>query len=297
MNPSTPSMYTEQVYMSPAKAQDILDRSTLRNRKPNPKAVLELSRRILEGEWQCSPQGIALDKDNNVVDGQHRLLAIVKSDRSVPIRVTYNTPPETFTILDCGKKRTAGDVLYIQGVDKYSASTAAAIKNYVRYQLHPNRIWSSRDTDVSPKEISRSYEEKKDLIELYQPIVMASYKVSNLFNKTSALVFCLLAHEQCWLTEEIKQFWDIVGTGANLENDSVLLSYRNQLSNQNFKKRGQVGAQYQLNAAIKAFNDWKDGKTGKYHGPYSDSAMYTLVHRDMIIPPKHDIVSIHRYTA
>ena len=91
-------MYTEQVYMSPAKAQEILDRSTLRNRKPNPKSVLELSRRILEGEWQCSPQGIALDKDNNVVDGQHRLLAIVKADRSVPIRVTYNTPSRTMFV-------------------------------------------------------------------------------------------------------------------------------------------------------------------------------------------------------
>ena len=183
-------MYTEQVTMTPAKAQELLDRSDLRNRKATKSLVLELSRRILEGEWQCSPQGISLCPKGNIVDGQHRLLAIAKAGRSVPIRVTYNTPPETFTILDCGKKRTAGDILYIQGVDKYSAGTAAATKSYVQYQLYPTRTWSNRDTDISHKEISRSYAEKKDLIALYQPIVMSNYKVSNLFNKTAAIVFC-----------------------------------------------------------------------------------------------------------
>lgn len=294
---STNPMYTEQVTMTPAKAQELLDRSDLRNRKATKSLVSELSRRILEGEWQCSPQGISLCPKGNIVDGQHRLLAIAKSGISVPIRVTYNTPPETFTILDCGKKRTAGDILYIQGVDKYAAGMAAATKSYVQYQLYPTRTWANRDTDISHKEISRSYEEKRDLITLYQPIVMSNYRISNLFNKTAAIVFCLLAHEKGWLPEEIKSFWEMIGTGANLENDSVLLSYRNQLSQQAFRKRGQVRSQYQLNAAIKAFNDFKDGRTGKYYAPQADAKMYTLVHRDQIIPPKHDIVSIHRYSS
>ena len=126
---------------------------------------------------------------------------------------------------------------------------------------------------------------------------MSNYRGSNLFNKTAAIVFCLLAHEKCWLPEEIKSFWEMIGTGANLENDSVLLSYRNQLSQQAFRKRGQVRSQYQLNAAIKAFNDFKDGRTGKYYAPQADAKMYSIVHRDQIIPPKHDIVSIHRYSA
>ena len=55
---STNPMYTEQVTMTPAKAQELLDRSDLRNRKATKSLVSELSRRILEGEWQCSPQGI-----------------------------------------------------------------------------------------------------------------------------------------------------------------------------------------------------------------------------------------------
>ncbi|MEX5590866.1 hypothetical protein, partial [Pseudomonas urmiensis] len=49
--------------------------------------VAELARRIRDGEWRQTHQGIAFDSDGNVLDGQHRLMAIVLANLPVSIMV------------------------------------------------------------------------------------------------------------------------------------------------------------------------------------------------------------------
>lgn len=55
------------------------------NRNPNLQRVSEYARQIRAGEWQDVHQGILLGKNGELIDGQHRLLAIIKAN--IPARL------------------------------------------------------------------------------------------------------------------------------------------------------------------------------------------------------------------
>jgi hypothetical protein len=67
------------------------------------------------GRWQLTHQGIAFDADGMLIDGQHRLWAIVLSATPVQLRVFFNEPIETVEAVDTGLARTNFDVLHLNG--------------------------------------------------------------------------------------------------------------------------------------------------------------------------------------
>ena len=60
-------------------------------------------------------QGIAFDVNGVLVDGQHRLAAVIEADVPVELTVFTEVGEGTFDVLDTGKRRTAADVLAIEG--------------------------------------------------------------------------------------------------------------------------------------------------------------------------------------
>src|SRR6185503_17546608 len=67
------------------------------------------------GEWMVTHQGIAFDTRGVLVDGQHRLAAIIEADVPVELTVFTDVGEGTFDVLDIGKRRSAADVLAIEG--------------------------------------------------------------------------------------------------------------------------------------------------------------------------------------
>ena len=72
--------------------------------------VADLAGMILRGEWQTTHQGIALDADDGLLDGQHRLSAIVAAGEPVEMLVTTGLPAASFGVLDRGRSRTLNDI-------------------------------------------------------------------------------------------------------------------------------------------------------------------------------------------
>lgn len=80
---------------------------------------------MLAGEWMLNAEPIKFDWDGRLVDGQHRLAAIVKAKTPQQFLVVWDLDPEVFKTLDTGKKRTADDVLAIRGVYNPYATASA----------------------------------------------------------------------------------------------------------------------------------------------------------------------------
>ncbi len=72
--------------------------------------VAHLSRIIKDGEWMVTHQGIAIDKSGNLIDGQHRLLAIIDSGMPVQMNVSYDVEANAFGCIDIGVKRNLADI-------------------------------------------------------------------------------------------------------------------------------------------------------------------------------------------
>lgn len=114
--------------MSPARALKILERFSdgvkkglCSNRPISDGRVTLLATSIENGEWVLTHQGVAIDTQGYLLDGQHRLWAIVHSQKTVPIRVTYGLSPSVMSVIDRGRVRSLGNVLHIQG-EKYGGT-------------------------------------------------------------------------------------------------------------------------------------------------------------------------------
>lgn len=122
------TQYTRIETIDPELAEALLQ-GNVRNRNISMQLVDCMVRDMKAGNWRVSHQGIAVDKDARLLDGQHRLTAIVKSGVTVQMAVTYNVDPEAFGVIDLNNRpRTQADILGLTYDTKYSRALVAALK-------------------------------------------------------------------------------------------------------------------------------------------------------------------------
>lgn len=97
--------------ITPQKAGLLLDKNT-ENRRVTSNHVLFLSKQMASGDWLDNGETIKISKDGILLDGQHRLNAVIHSGVTVEMLVVYNLNASTFGTIDTGRKRSAADILY-----------------------------------------------------------------------------------------------------------------------------------------------------------------------------------------
>jgi hypothetical protein len=110
------------VEVSPAMARKYLEKNLPENRKVRMSTVAAYTRDMQAGRWQLSHQCIALNEKGQLIDGQHRLHALIQAGVTVPMYVAqYQDGQGKFQILDGGAKRNAIDVLKCNKKDQETA--------------------------------------------------------------------------------------------------------------------------------------------------------------------------------
>jgi hypothetical protein len=115
LSPSGPAPTVTRVLVTPAMAMDWLDNANTSNRKVSDAHVQRLARDMASGEWKLTHEGIAFDPSGILLDGQHRLWAVVMSETPVEMHVWRNVTREALMAIDCGKSRSLCDVLRLGG--------------------------------------------------------------------------------------------------------------------------------------------------------------------------------------
>ncbi|WP_320055727.1 hypothetical protein [Desulfuromonas thiophila] len=105
---------TSFVFITPQVASEML-KNNKGNRPISPARADKYVQDMRMGNWKITHQGIAFDSAGNLIDGQHRLLAIVKSGKSIMMNVSYGLDADVFDVLDTGGNRSRADVLSIAG--------------------------------------------------------------------------------------------------------------------------------------------------------------------------------------
>lgn len=111
------------------RAHELLDgavRSGQKQRHLSEKRVQKFSNAMLAGQWQLTHQAIAIDSDGILIDGQHRLAAVIRSGTSQEFLVAYESESATFDVIDTGQARTASDTLAIAGYTNVNVLSASA---------------------------------------------------------------------------------------------------------------------------------------------------------------------------
>lgn len=99
--------------VTPEQAKEWLSNKLENQRRVSPTRVKNYQKQMIEGTWE--PWSTLMFTTNDqLIDGQHRLEAVVKADRPVHFIVAKGFPPDAILTVDQGKSRNALDVAKIK---------------------------------------------------------------------------------------------------------------------------------------------------------------------------------------
>ncbi|WP_236795171.1 hypothetical protein [Amycolatopsis sp. GM8] len=245
--------------ITPKKAEEMLSANTA-NRPLSRPLVRSFAEAMRRGDWRVTHQGIAFDTNGVLVDGQHRLAAIVEADQPVELTVFTEVPADTFDVLDTGRKRNAADALAIEG-ETNSHMLASMLRTVWLYQNRPDVSWSGNNGIVTNHQIIGALEEHptiRDFVKIGERIATEAAMIKSAAGAASYLVWH--ANQKANLDE----WYDGIIDGAGLKRADPRLTFRNHMFRLARKQAGQVlkrrDTREHLTLYLKAFNAWAQGE-------------------------------------
>lgn len=102
------------VTITPEMAEIMLEKN-IANRKVNQANVNRIAADMATGNYKLNGETIKISPNHEILDGQHRLLACVKSNMPFKTYIVYNVERETIGTIDMGKGRSVADSLNVMG--------------------------------------------------------------------------------------------------------------------------------------------------------------------------------------
>jgi len=148
-------------FINPDMARVYLERMR-NNRTLSQRIVNQYARDMTAKRWiSGTPQGIAFDAEGFLIDGQHRLQAIVKSGMTIQMLVIRNCSNESMLVMDSGKKRSAYQSAVIAGKDYISLEGIAV----ARSMLYDPSVTVIQAVALSNLEQIELYEKHREAID------------------------------------------------------------------------------------------------------------------------------------
>jgi len=119
--------------ITPEVAEELLKQNG-HNRKQTKSNIKVIEKALVNEEWQVSGQTIIIASNGQLMDGQHRLQAVVNTGIPMYHLVCRGVASSVFTVIDTGKVRTGSDTLSIDGSGN-SVKVASVIKMFNAYKL------------------------------------------------------------------------------------------------------------------------------------------------------------------
>ncbi len=228
----TQTLSQQVVQVTPQMAKEWLERANSHgfNRRLKRRAVERYAADMQAGRWQLNGEpiifGDAGEGDVLLLDGQHRLHAVVRAGVTVPMSITRGVDVDAFLTIDSGVVRGPGDVMSILGErDPQALSTAlACIANYRR---HGTPFHGSGPTKTELEALLQS-----------QPKIRDSVRVARA-NRTRLLSPAVVAFAHFVFSkddrrdeEQATAFVELLGVGTGLEDGHPVLLLRQRLIDQ-----------------------------------------------------------------
>jgi hypothetical protein len=252
-------MKTEVVRITPSKASELL-KNNVGNRKLSKSHVRFLSGEMVKGNWKFDGQPIRLTSSGRVLDGQHRLNAIIQSKTSQDFLIVEGIEIDAFKVMDTGKGRSAADILGIKGF-KYSAYLSQAIKSILAHKRGSNNA-KGGEKRSSNTDVLNFMEGNADYL---QELAEESSKLYTKFNKVlklSDLIFYkYLTDKKNYADSE--RFWNEVCLGIDLKENSATRRFRDFLIKDRVSKSS-LPSRERKAVFVKAWNAYRLNKPVKF---------------------------------
>jgi hypothetical protein len=235
--------------ITPKMAESILEKHWVKEhqRKPLQSTVDLYARAMMAGQWKLNHQGIAIDDAGELIDGVHRLLAIVQSGVTIPLMVTRELPnngnnsehpvAESYVIdtIDRNRPRAVGQQLQLRHGYKNGEMHAAIARQIMRACLY------SISTSDTTKLLGRAtvanalvvLDEYRDEVRFCVDNRSYDYGIRS----AAVIASAVFAMKAC--KKQIEDFYLKLATGEELRTGDPALTCRRWLQSDNNTFRGE----------------------------------------------------------
>lgn len=225
MSKSMKNIEVTKEVITPDIAADWLNAND-HNRKLSDYNVKRLAETIRRDEWEENGETIKISKDAKVLDGQHRLAAIVVANKAITTLVAWNVPDEYFDTIDIGRPRRMNDMLYIRG-ETSERTLASALTMLYRYKNRGNFNQIVASATPTPTELF-------NLLDKY-PEIRESASIGNkirrrLRNAPASIMSVLHYTFSNIDPAQTEIFFESLMSGANLSEDDPIYRLRERVS-------------------------------------------------------------------
>lgn len=246
-------------HISPAMAKSMLG-TMVSNRKLIDDVVKAYARDMENDNWELNGEPIIFDEDGSLIDGQHRLTAIIKARKAIRLLVVRGTKTHAFKTIDSGVKREFSHVLHVQGfADTLNISAATSMLRRILVLEAKQLRGGYRQRATNQELEAYFFEHKYEILRAMSPSIRTR---DWLIRSVGAVVFILCARVDFF---EATAFFDDLHTGALLLPKDPVLQLRKCLFERKLGRpvRREPTEQYHL--AIHAWNIRRQGKPGSVY--------------------------------
>jgi len=248
--------------IGPDLAREYLDLMP-RNRRQRPRIKERYGSAMTKRQWKITGEAVKFNTRGELIDGQHRLEAIIASGQAVEILVVRNVPPDAVMELDTGAGRTPADLLTVAGYD-YTSGVASAIR-------HITSLYKVEAGTIAPGSLARERVDPETLLEYAEAfsdaLVSCVRKTMTKRAKTvlsppsmfAALYYIFAEYNQ----KGADQFFDTLIDGIGYEHGKKDPIYQLRTMLERFKDERHVKRAHFYKGAlvIKAWNAFQDRDT------------------------------------
>jgi hypothetical protein len=191
------------------------------NRRVNQSHVAKLATDMKNGHWARNHQGLAFDKNGILIDGQHRLWAVIESGTTQTFLVTTGLDRGAQLTIDLGKGRSTVDVAVIAGMTDVRTLHVGIIKALLRGSA------STPPVLTRVEEVAKLSEHQQAL-----EFTMSMFPSNRMVGIMRASVLGVIA--RAFYTadhDKIRRFVEVLKTGqrGGDETEAVIVALRNYL--------------------------------------------------------------------
>ena len=246
----------ETVTITPAMATKMLEANTI-NRPLSDAHVHRIARQITEGKWKFNGDTIKIADTKDVVDGQHRLWAIIEASRPVETIIVHGVSRDSFATLDTIRKaRSGSDILALMpnAPPARGKTIAAALKLLVSYQRTKGnlKLMSKPDMRVENSDVQDAFVHHPNIVEAVNRV----HKLGDIVAlSVAAFVFYIAVSRNEPLAEEMIE---VLHAPAGIAQSNPFFKLRHALLASREKRKTNTLEQTAL--MFKALNAAKSGK-------------------------------------
>jgi hypothetical protein len=240
-------IYAERVTVTPEIARIALEHNT-DNRKIRPSKLLQIKSDMNAGRFKgLNGETIIFAKTGELNDGQHRLQAVIETNKSQDMTLVFGVERESRLTVDTGAARSAGDHLALSGWP-YASQIASVTRAVIAYERVDEKALG-RPSDVSSSEVMTRGSSDKLLQECATYAAVNSAKFKHIAKSTIiGFAYYQFAKRK---PDEAKTFFEKLRTGTNLEESSPIRLLREYLLS-----RPKLTTLFKVEVVVRAWNHW-----------------------------------------